>query len=261
MLDNSRSFELINGNALAALADIQSESIDFVFADPPYFLSNDGFTVHSGKSVSVNKGNWDKSSGFEADLEFHRNWIAECLRVLKPHGSIAISGTYHSIFQCGFVLQENGCRIINDLTWFKPNGSPALAGRNFTASHETIIWASKSKNAKHTFNYALSKSWNSPQDKLLNPGKQMRSVWSIPTTPQREKTFGKHPTQKPLELLMRLIALCTKQGDLVLDPFVGSGTTGVAAVTLGRKFIGIDLSDEHIQLARRRIEAVNESHP
>jgi site-specific DNA-methyltransferase (adenine-specific) len=256
----SKDFELINEDALAALSRITSSTIDFVFADPPYFLSNDGFTVQSGKAVSVNKGEWDKSSGFEGDLKFHRTWIAECLRVLKPDGTIAISGTYHSIFQCGFVLQELGCRIINDISWFKPNGAPALAGRNFTASHETIIWASKSKKAKHTFNYETSKSWNSPQDKLLNPGKQMRSVWSIPTTPMREKIYGSHPTQKPLELLNRLIAICTSEGDLVLDPFCGSGTTGVAAVTLGRKFVGIDLDSNHLALARLRIEAVNETN-
>jgi site-specific DNA-methyltransferase (adenine-specific) len=254
------NFELVNEDALAALSRIASSTIDFVFADPPYFLSNDGFSVQSGKAVSVNKGDWDKSAGFEADLEFHRKWISECVRVLKPDGTIAISGTYHSIYQCGFVLQELGCRIINDIAWFKPNGAPALAGRNFTASHETIIWASKSKRAKHTFNYESSKTWSFPQDKLLNPGKQMRSVWSIPTTPKREKLHGSHPTQKPLELLFRLIALCTHEGDLVLDPFCGSGTTGVAAVTLGRKFVGIDLDSDHLALARRRIEAVDENN-
>jgi len=255
-----KNFELVHEDALAALSRIKSSSIDFVFADPPYFLSNDGFTVQSGKAVSVNKGDWDNSSGFDGDLQFHRTWIGECLRVLKPDGTIAISGTYHSIFQCGFVLQELGCRIINDITWFKPNGAPALAGRNFTASHETIIWASKSKKAKHTFNYEASKAWDSPKDKLLNPGKQMRSVWSIPTTPKREKVHGSHPTQKPLELLYRLIALCTREGDLVLDPFCGSGTTGVAALALGRKFVGIDLDKDYLELARRRIEVVNEGH-
>lgn len=260
MVDKSKYFQLVNDDAIVALGNIGSSTIDFIFADPPYFLSNDGFTVKSGKSASVNKGPWDKSAGFREDLEFHRKWIAECLRILKPNGSIAISGTYHSIFQCGFVLQEFGCRIINDLIWFKPNGAPALAGRNFTASHETVIWASKSKDAKHTFNYEVSKNWESNQDKLLNPGKQMRSVWSIPTTPKREKSFGAHPTQKPLELLTRLVAMCTKEDDLILDPFCGSGTTGVAAITLGRKFVGIDLNKEHLELALRRIEAAYESN-
>lgn len=259
-MGENKSFELIQGDVLAALSTIQTASIDFIFSDPPYFLSNDGFTVKSGKAVSVNKGDWDKSSGFAEDVVFHREWIAECLRVLKPNGTIAISGTYHSIYQCGFVLQELGCRILNDLVWFKPNGAPALAGRNFTASHETVIWASKSKNAKHTFNYATSKTWYAPNDKLLNPGKQMRSVWSIATTPKREKTMGQHPTQKPLELLLRLVAICSNSGDVVLDPFCGSGTTGVAAVSLSRRFIGIDLNEKHLELARRRIEATDESY-
>jgi site-specific DNA-methyltransferase (adenine-specific) len=258
MRTKKTSYSLIHGDALAALAEIKSSSIDFIFSDPPYFLSNDGFSVKSGKAVSVNKGNWDKSSGFSADYSFHRAWIEESLRVLKPNGTIAISGTYHSIYQCGFILQELGCRIINDIAWFKPNGAPALAGRNFTASHETIIWASKEKSAKHTFNYALSKQWESPQDKLLNPGKQMRSVWSIPTTPKREKEYGSHPTQKPLELLLRLVALCTNKNDLVLDPFCGSGTTGVACVSLGRNFIGIDLDEEYLELARKRMGAASE---
>lgn len=255
MMKKPTTFTLLNEDAISALSKVESSSIDFVFSDPPYFLSNDGFTVKSGRAVSVNKGDWDKSDGFEVDLDFHERWISECLRVLKPNGTIAISGTYHSIFQCGYVLQRRGCRIINDLVWFKPNGAPALAGRNFTASHETVIWASKSKSAKHTFNYNESKSWNSPQDKLLNPGKQMRSVWSIPTTPKREKLLGAHPTQKPLELMMRLVALCTNAGDTVLDPFCGSGTTGVASIALGRNFVGIDLDKNYIELAKKRIEA------
>jgi len=260
MAKESKKYLLINEHALVALAKIKTASVDFVFADPPYFLSNDGFTVKSGKAASVNKGKWDSSAGFDKDVEFHRLWITQCLRVLKPNGTIAISGTYHSIFQCGFILQELRCRIINDLTWFKPNGAPALAGRNFTASHETVIWASKSKQAKHTFNYDISKTWNDPKDKLLNPGKQMRSVWSIPTTPKREKLNGYHPTQKPLQLLLRLIAMCTKEGDLVLDPFCGSGTSGVAAVTLGREFVGIDLDSNHLEIALCRIEVVDESN-
>jgi site-specific DNA-methyltransferase (adenine-specific) len=255
MSTSAGRFELINADVFDALKSLESASADFVFADPPYFLSNGGFSVKSGKTVSVNKGSWDESSGFQADVDFHRRWIVECLRVLKPTGTIAISGTYHSIYQCGFILQELGCRIINDIAWFKPNGAPALAGRNFTASHETLIWASKSQKVKHVFNYPTSKSWDYPQDKLLNPGMQMRSVWSIPTTPKREKEFGTHPTQKPLELLTRLIAICTLENALVLDPFCGSGTTGVAAITQGRKFIGIDLDKAHIDLARRRIEA------
>jgi site-specific DNA-methyltransferase (adenine-specific) len=259
-MNKKSSVNLIHGDALVALKEMNDASVDFVFADPPYFLSNDGFTVKSGKAVSVNKGTWDKSQGFESEISFHESWISECLRVLKPNGTIAISGTYHSIYKCGFLLQKMDCRIVNDITWFKPNGAPALAGRNFTASHETILWASKGQKAKHTFNYVQSRDWEVGNDSIYRRGKQMRSVWSIPTTPKREKAFGNHPTQKPLELLKRLIALCTSEGDLVLDPFCGSGTTGVACVLLGRNFIGIDLDQSYLELTAKRIESVNEDN-
>ena len=169
-------------------------------------------------------------------------------------------GTYHSIYKCGYLLQKMDCRIINDITWFKPNGAPALAGRNFTASHETIVWASKGQKAKHTFNYSLSRDWEVGNDLIYRRGKQMRSVWSIPTTPKREKVFGNHPTQKPLELMKRLIALCTLEGDTVLDPFCGSGTTGVACVSLGRNFLGIDLDQCFLDLATKRIESAHEDN-
>jgi site-specific DNA-methyltransferase (adenine-specific) len=261
MTKNNKSHtKLINADVLEGMKTLKSESVDFVFADPPYFLSNDGFTVKSGKAVSVNKGEWDKSFGFEAEMNFHEAWIKECLRVLKPNGTIAISGTYHSIYKCGYLLQKLNCRIINDIAWFKPNGAPALAGRNFTASHETILWASKGKNSKHVFNYGISKNWDVENDKLYFKGKQMRSVWSIPSTPKREKSEGSHPTQKPLELLKRLIAICTNEGDMVLDPFCGSGTTGVACVLLKRNFIGIDLDKNYLDLSDKRMKIANEDN-
>jgi site-specific DNA-methyltransferase (adenine-specific) len=246
-------FTLIHGDALEVLKTLETESVDLVFADPPYFLSNDGFTVKSGRMVSVNKGVWDKSAGVTTDFEFHRNWISECLRVLKPDGSIFISGTYHSIYQCGFALQINQCRIVNEIIWFKPNGAPALGGRNFTASHESIIWATKSKSSKHTFNYGDSKNWPVGTDLIRREGKQMRSVWAIPSTPSREKTEGKHPTQKPIELLSRIVLLASNSGDTVLDPFCGSGTTGVVSVANGRTFIGIELDEDFIQLSKARM--------
>jgi len=254
------SITLTNGDAIAILGRMETGSVDFVFADPPYFLSNDGFTVKSGKAVSVNKGGWDKSLGFDSEMTFHESWIKECLRVLKPQGTIAISGTYHSIYKCGYLLQKLDCRIINDITWFKPNGAPALAGRNFTASHETILWASKGQKVKHVFNYSQSRDWEVSNDLIYRRGKQMRSVWSIPTTPKREKVFGNHPTQKPLELMKRLIALCTQSGDLVLDPFCGSGTTGVACAQLGRSFVGVDLDQSYLDLAAKRIDSANEDN-
>ncbi len=247
--------KLYLGDALEILDQLPAESVDLIFADPPYNLSNDGFTCHAGRRVSVNKGEWDRSKGFDEDFEFHFSWIEKCRRVLKPNGTIWISGTYHSIYMCGFALQKQGWHIINEIVWFKPNASPNLSCRMFTASHETLIWAKKSKEAKHTFNYELSRKGNWSGDFIKKPGKQMRSVWSIPTPKPQEKRYGKHPTQKPEELLKRIILLTSNPGDVVLDPFCGSGTTGVVAVRYGRKFIGIDFTEKYLkELAIPRIE-------
>lgn len=237
--------KLILGDSIKVLADMEPESVDMVFADPPYNLSNGGFTVHAGRRVSVNKGDWDKSKGVEADFEFHQRWISACRRVLKENGTIWISGTYHSIYACGLALNLQGFRVLNDISWYKPNAAPNLGRRMFTASHETLIWASKSKKAKHTFNYEDMREGHFPNDMIKNPGKQMRSVWSILTPKTWEKRHGKHPTQKPEQLLDRVVRSSTNPGDLVLDPFCGSGTTGVLALRHGRKFIGIDMSAEY----------------
>jgi site-specific DNA-methyltransferase (adenine-specific) len=245
---------LILGNCIEVLSSLPESSVDMVFADPPYNLSNDGFTVHAGKRVSVNKGEWDKSGGVEEDFNFHFKWIEACKRVLKPNGTIWVSGTYHSIFACGHALSLQGFRILNDVSWFKPNAAPNLGRRMFTASHETLIWASKSKKARHTFNYETMREGDFSSDKLKNPGKQMRSVWSIVTPKAREKRHGKHPTQKPEELLERVILSSTNPGDTVLDPFCGSGTTGVVAIRHGRTFIGIDLEETYVnQIAIPRL--------
>jgi site-specific DNA-methyltransferase (adenine-specific) len=219
---------------------LEPESVDLIFADPPYNLSNGGTSVHAGRRVSVNKGDWDRSSGVQEDFDFHHRWIAACRRLLKPDGTIWISGTYHSIFACGYALQLQGFRVLNDISWFKPNATPNLGCRMFTASHETLIWASKTKKSKHIFNYEDMKYGEFPQDFIKNPNKQMRSVWSITGPSKKEKVFGKHPTQKPVMLLERVVLASSLPGDLVLDPFCGSGTTGVAALLHGRRFIGID---------------------
>jgi len=255
-------FFLYHANCLDILAELPENSIDMVFADPPYLLSNGGFTVHAGRRVSVNKGEWDKSNGLEKDFEFHLQWIKSVKRVLKPNGTIWISGTYHSIYQCGFALQLAGYHILNDIAWFKPNASPNLSCRYFTASHETLIWAKKDKKAKHIFNYDLMKKGNWPEDFIKKPNSQMRSVWAINTPKAIEKKFGKHPTQKPEELLKRVVFASTKKGDLILDPFTGSSTTGIVAHLLGRKFIGIDTEKKYLDLSIKRFEELerNLSH-
>lgn len=254
------SYTLYHGDCLKVLETLPEDSVDLVFADPPYNLSNDGVTCQNGRMVSVNKAKWDKSQGFETDVAFHDAWITACQRILKPDGSLWISGTYHSIYICGFLLQKHRFHLLNDIEWFKPNASPNLSCRYFTASHETLLWARPTKQGKHTFNYTEMKEGDFSEDAFKKPGKQMRSVWSIPTTPKREKTFGRHPTQKPERLLERIVLASSSEGDLILDPFVGSGTTGVAALKHGRHFIGIDNESEYLAMTIKRIgEVVNRS--
>lgn len=246
--------ELYHADCIEFLSQMLENSVDMIFADPPYNLSNGGFTCHAGKRVSVNKGDWDVSQGIEKDFEFHMEWIGRCKRVLKDNGTIWISGTYHSIFACGYALQIQGFHLLNDISWFKPNASPNLSGRYFTASHETLLWARRSKKAKHKFNYEEMKMGKWPEDAFKKPDKQMRSVWSIPTPKPIEKKFGKHPTQKPFDLLKRIVLASTDEGDLVLDPFTGSSTTGLAAHLYDRNFIGIDNEKKYLDLSIRRIE-------
>ena len=246
------NFVLYHGDSIRILNQLAENSIDMIFADPPYNLSNGGFSVHAGRMVSVNKGFWDVSKGFQDDYAFHYRWLEACKRVLKPHGTLWVSGTYHSIYQCGHALQSLGYHILNDISWFKPNASPNLSCRFFTASHETIIWARKDKKAKHIFNYNIMKDGNWPEDKLKKPNLQMRSVWSMGTPKPEEKKYGKHPTQKPLDLLNRIVLASTNKGDVILDPFAGSSTTGIAAAMNGRKFVGIDLEKQYLELSKKR---------
>ncbi len=242
-----KNTRLYLGDVVETLEKIPEESIDLIFADPPYNLSNGGFSCHAGKRVSVNKGKWDKSRGVEEDFAFHEAWLEACKRVLKPNGSLWVSGTYHSIYSCGFALQKQGWHFINDIAWLKPNAAPNLSCRMFTASHETLLWSRKSKSAKHVFNYEEMKKSEWEGDFIKKPNKQMRSVWAINTPKSDEKTHGKHPTQKSLALLDRIIRACTNKADLVLDPFCGSATTGVAALRNGRKFIGIDAEKNYLK--------------
>jgi site-specific DNA-methyltransferase (adenine-specific) len=252
-------FKLYHGDSLEILKTFNEDSFDMVFADPPYFLSSGSFTCQNGKMVSVKKGDWDLSSGVEKNFDFHLNWIKNSKKVLKPNGTIWISGTYHSIYQCGFALEVNEFHFLNDISWFKPNASPNLSCRFFTASHETLLWARREKKAKHTFNYQAMKAGDWPEDKLKKPGLQMRSVWSLNTPKKVEKKFGKHPTQKPFDLLKRVVLASTNKKDLILDPFTGSSTTGLAAYLYGRKFIGIDQNKEYLDLSIKRFEELQKN--
>lgn len=245
-------FTLYNGDCIVLLKDFPDDSVDLIFADPPYTLSNGGFTCHSGRRAPVHKGEWDISSGIDNDFRFHLDWIGECRRILRESGSIWISGTYHSIYSCGFALQKLGFHLLNDVCWFKPNAPPNLSVRYFTASHETLIWARKNKDSRHTFNYRALKNGTWPEDELKKPDRQMRTVWSIPSPRHAEKRFGSHPTQKPCALLRRIILACSHEQDLVLDPFTGSSTTGLAAFATGRKFIGIDREARYLDLSIAR---------
>ena len=232
-----------------ALADMLPECVDLIFADPPYFLSNDGISCSGGKAVSVNKGEWDKIGSLEEKHAFNRNWIRLCRRVLKPNGAIWISGTLHNIYSVGFALEQEGFKIINNITWQKTNPPPNLACKCFTHSTETVLWAQKDeKNARHYFNYELMKE--------INGGRQMKDVWTGTLTSTAEKTHGRHPTQKPLYLLERILLASSRENDLILDPFCGSSTTGVACKKLNRKYLGIDNNEEFIKLSIERLKDI-----
>ncbi len=247
----SNKSKLILGDSFKILPKIKTESIDMIFADPPYFLSNDGITCKGGKMVSVNKGAWDRIGSNPTSVvekhKFNRRWIHLCKRILKNDGSIWISGTLHNIYSIGMALEQEGFKIINNITWQKTNPPPNLACRCFTHSTETILWAQKAdKKAHHCFNYELMREQNG--------GKQMKDVWTGSLTRPSEKKCGRHPTQKPEYLLERIVLASTNEGDVVLDPFCGSGTSGVATSRHKRYFIGIDTEPEYLAIAKKRLE-------
>jgi len=248
------NFKLFKGDCIEILRKLTKNSVSLIFADPPYFLSNNGITCKAGRMVSVNKGNWDKSEGHKKDYEFALKWIKGCRRVLKDDGAIWISGTLHNIYKIGFALEKSAYHILNEIVWFKPNAPPNLSCKYFTHSHETLIWAKKANKLKHIFHYQRMKHWDGNSDKLHETGKQMRSIWSILVTPQSEKIDGGHPTQKPLELLKRIITASSNKGDLVLDPFNGSGTTGIVSYLLKRDYIGIDSNNEYLEMTKKRLQ-------
>ncbi|HKF51752.1 MAG TPA: site-specific DNA-methyltransferase [Candidatus Acidoferrales bacterium] len=243
--DARHHIKIFHGDCLELLAAIPASSIDLIFADPPYFLSNGGITCHAGRMVSVNKGDWDRSRGAAENHEFNTAWLAACQRVLKPDASIWVSGTSHVIHSVGFAMQQLGFKLLNDISWVKPNPPPNLSCRYFTHATETIIWAARDKKSRHKFNYKLMRQ--------IAGGKQMKSVWTIPPPEPWEKKFGKHPAQKPLALIERILLASSSEGDIVLDPFLGSGTTALAALRLSRRSFGIEADAISLDLTLRRI--------
>ena len=242
-----KDFTLIKGDSFSAMPDFDFK-FDMIFADPPYFLSNGGISLQSGKVVCVDKGEWDKGKTPEEMREWNLEWLRLCREKLKDNGSIWISGTYHNIFSVADCLTQLGYRILNVITWQKTNPPVNISCRFFTYSTEFVIWARKSKKVAHKFNYDVMKR--------LNDGKQMTDVWRLPAIGRWEKSCGKHPTQKPLSLLTRIILACTDEGDWLFDPFCGSGTTGIAANLCGRRFCGIEREDEFCRLAKARREEI-----
>jgi site-specific DNA-methyltransferase (adenine-specific) len=300
---DSPFLRLYHGNCLELLDAIAAKypegRFDAIFADPPYFLSNGGITCHAGRMVKVDKGDWDISRGPELNHEFNLEWLRRCQRVLKPNGTLWVSGTHHVIFSIGYALQQLGYKILNDIAWEKPNPPPNLSCRYFTHSTETILWAAKNEKSKHVFNYAemrkvsgkqMKTVWRGVEDTEAGSSKLeaeefpnsqlptfnsqksptancqlpasaseknpvLESIWTISAPGNDEKTFGKHPTQKPVALVERCLRASTREGDLVLDPFLGNGTTAVACVCLNRQCVGIELDALNVHIAERRVKA------
>jgi site-specific DNA-methyltransferase (adenine-specific) len=248
--DDARGLWLFQGNSLAVLDAIAERHphglFDMIFADPPYFLSNGGITCHAGKMVKVDKGEWDKSRGPELNHEFNTEWLKRCQRVLKPNGTLWVTGTLHVIFSVGYAMQQLGFKILNDIAWEKPNPPPNLSCRYFTHSTETLLWAAKNEKSRHVFNYA--------DMRRANGGKQMKTVWRMYSPTGIEKRFGKHPTQKPLALVERCLLASTAEGALVLDPFLGNGTTAVACRAAHRRCVGIELEEKFLRQALLRLD-------
>jgi modification methylase len=248
--------QILQGDCIDVLSTIPPNSVDLIFADPPYYLrlQKDLYRPNMTKVDAVNDG-WDHFDDFKAYDEFTKKWLSACQRVLKDTGTIWVIGSYHNIYRVGAIMQDLGFWFLNDILWIKSNPMPNFRGVRFTNAHETMIWAQKKKGAKYTFNHHSMKA--------LNDELQMRSDWEIPlaTGKQRIKSNGSkaHSTQKPEALLYRVIMASSKPGDVVLDPFFGSGTTGAVAKKLGRRWIGIERDKKYVRVAQKRIDAITES--
>lgn len=241
-------FLLVQGDTNQVVRNLVGQ-VSVIFADPPYFLSGGGKTIRGNRVVVQDYGEWDKIRPEKEKDEFNYEWLGACREVLKDDGTIWVSGTYHNIYSVTRCMVELGYKILNVITWQKVDPPPSLTGSRFNFSAEFIVWAAKSAQSKYYLNSKLMKH--------LNGGKQMTDVWRLPSAGHWEKTCGKHPTQKPLRLLYRIILASTREGETVLDPFAGSCTTGIAANLLGRKFIGIDQDEKYLQLGMRRREEIN----
>lgn len=234
---------LYNDDCIKVMKTLDSESIDMIFADPPYFLSNGGKSISSGKVVSVNKGEWDKKENYQNVQKFTFEWLNECYRLMKNKSSIWVTGTHHNIFDIKEKMDKIGFKIINVIIWKKLDPPPLIYKNKFKFSYEFVIWADKGHG--HTFNY----------DTMFNIDKEeMQDVWILPAVQMNEKKFGYHPTQKPECLLERIIKSSTISNQKVLDPFMGSGTTGLVAKKLKREFIGIEKEEKFYNIARKRID-------
>ncbi|MCQ2343951.1 MAG: site-specific DNA-methyltransferase [Paludibacteraceae bacterium] len=247
---NNNDFLLAHGDTFQLLNDFNFK-FDMIFADPPYFLSNGGISLQSGKVVCVDKGEWDKGKTPEEMKEFNMEWLRLCRDKLKDNGTIWISGTYHNIFSVANCLTELGYKILNVITWQKTNPPVNISCRFFTYSTEFIIWARKCQKVPHKYNYELMKK--------LNDDKQMTDVWRLPAIGRWEKSCGKHPTQKPLSVLTRIILASTDKGDWILDPFSGSSTTGIAACLCERRFAGIEQEEMFCQMSKARRDELEDA--
>lgn len=245
---------ILQGNCLELLKTIPDRSVDLIFADPPYFMQTDGELLRAnGEIFSGVNDAWDKFESLQAYDEFCKIWLSECKRILKDDASIWVIGSFQNIFRLGYIMQDLGFWILNDVIWSKPNPVPNFKGTRFCNAHETLIWCSKNKNAKFTFNYKTMK--------FLNDNKQEKSVWNIGICIGNERLKGvdgkkAHSTQKPEALLEKIILSSTKKGYLILDPFFGTGTTGAVAKRLGRHYLGIEQNENYVQIAKERIAKV-----
>ncbi|TFI57713.1 site-specific DNA-methyltransferase [Sphingomonas parva] len=248
--------QILEDDCVAAMSKLPSASVDMIFADPPYNLQLGGDLFRpEGSRVDAVDDDWDKFETFAAYDNFTRAWLKEARRILKPNGTLWVIGSYHNIFRVGAALQDEGYWILNDIVWRKANPMPNFRGTRFTNAHETMIWASHSEDSRYTFNYRAMKA--------LNDELQMRSDWLLPICSGGERVKGEggakaHPTQKPEALLYRVLLACTNKGDVVLDPFFGTGTTGAVARRLGRNWIGIEREKRYVKVARQRIDSTLE---